>query len=117
MFLLISLLLTVSTNNLFANTISCQLVGGAPSLFLLKNFTFTEKENGASSDFSLNTTKGVFNYADVECKNENVPDSVYSCEHDKFVMIMMLDEKPLKAVINPFVYSGVEYGPFFYICK
>lgn len=103
-------------NNAFASTVDCHLVGGIPSTYMVSKFSFT-KTNNETADFYMTTTKGKLNYANVGCKEENIPDPVYSCEHDKFVMIMLTDEKPLKAVINPIVYSGKEYGPFFYLCK
>lgn len=114
---LTSLLLFLSFNSAFASTVECHLVGGVPSMFMVSKFSFTKTDDGNNVDFNLSTTKGNLSYSDVQCKEENVPDPVYSCEHDNFVMILALDEKPLKAVINPFVFSGKEYGPFFYICK
>jgi hypothetical protein len=104
-------------NNLFAATTECHLVGGIPSTFMVTKFNFTTK-NDTSADFTMSTTsKGDLIFSNVECKVENIPDQILSCEHDDFVMILMTDEKPLKAVINPIVYAGKEYGPFFYLCK
>lgn len=103
-------------NSAFADNIECQLIGGIPSTFMVSKFSFT-KTSDVSADFNMITTKGKLNFSNVECKDENIPDPVFSCEHDKFVMLLLTDEKPLKAVINPIVNSGKEYGPFFYLCK
>ncbi len=111
------ILLILTTCNASAETIQCRLVGGIPSIFMVKKFSFTKTNDVTKSDFIFNTTKGVLNYPNTECKEEHTPDLLYSCEHDDFVMILALDEKPLKAVINPMVFSGKEYGPFFYECN
>lgn len=114
---LTSLILIFSMNSVFAKDVECHLVGGIPSTFMVKKFNFSKTSDGTSADFNLSTTKGDITYTNVECKEEKIPDPIYSCEHDDFVMILVLDEKPLKAVINPIVFSKKEYGPFFYLCK
>ncbi|RPJ66236.1 MAG: hypothetical protein EHM20_17515 [Alphaproteobacteria bacterium] len=115
--LTVFILLILIASNVYAQTVQCQLVGGVPSIFMVKKFSFTKINDGTKADFIFNTTKGVLNYPGTDCKEEHTPDSLYSCEHNAFVMILALDEKPLKAVINPIVSSGKEYGPFFYVCK
>lgn len=103
-------------NNAFATTIECHLVGGIPSTYMATKFSFT-KTSDTSASFNIATTKGNLSFENVACKDESTPDAIFSCEHDDFVMILATDEKPLKAVINPIVYAGKEYGPFFYFCK
>lgn len=100
-----------------SSSVECRLVGGMPSTFVVKKFSFTKNTDGNTASFKLSTTKGEQNYPNVECKVENTPDSIYSCEDDNFVMILALDETPLKAVINPIVYGNKEHGPFFFQCK
>lgn len=113
----LAVLVLVAANLSFAETVECRLVGGVPSTFMVQKFKFIKNADGKTSDFNMSTTKGSVNYSNVECKVENTPDAIYSCEHDDFVMIVALDESPLKAVINPIVYDKKEHGPFFYICK
>jgi hypothetical protein len=91
-------------------------VGGMPSTFIPTKFSFTTNDKN-EAEFKFSTTKGELKFSKVECHSETVPDEVLSCEHDDFIMILATDEKPLKAVINPLVFSGKEYGPFFYLCK
>ncbi len=114
---LMALFLTVAASHSYADSIECRLVGGLPSTFMVKKFSFTKNADGKTANFKLSTTKGEQNYPIVECKVENIPESIYSCEDDKFIMILALDESPLKAVINPIVYGNKEHGPFFYQCK
>ena len=103
--------------SVFAETIECRLVGGIPSTFMVTSFIMTKNNDGNTADFHMKSTKGAVAFSQVACKDENVPDAVYSCEHDDFIMILATDEKPLKAVINPILNSGKEHGPFFYLCK
>lgn len=93
----------------------CKIIAGSPSLFMISKFVLNYESSGTHFDFT--TTKGRLTYQNVECYNENLPDPVLSCEGDDFVMIMSTDENPQKAVINPFVFKGKEYGPFFFQCS
>lgn len=112
---LILVLASLYSFNVLATTYDCHLVGGVPSTLILTKMSIQDNGTNSSVDFSSN--KGQMSFKNVECKEDHVPEQVLSCEHDKFVAIVDLEEKVTKAVVNPFAFEGKEHGPYFYICS
>jgi hypothetical protein len=74
-------------------------------------------ESLTQASLKLETENGAVPYSNVQCHKETTPENLFSCEHDDFIFIASLDEDPMPAALNPYVYQGKEYGPFYFNCK
>ncbi len=110
----ILILVLISSFSTWANTLTCRLVGGIPSTLILTKMVIDT--NNTESTITFSSNKGEMKFDKVECTEEQTPDHMLSCEHDKFVAVISMD-KPMQGAVNPFVYEGKEHGPYFYICS
>jgi len=95
--------------------IDCEFVGGDTKEILVQSIHI--RVTGLNkADLVIETSQGVQTYQEVDCKKETTPEHLFSCEHDQFIFITSLDEDPMPAALNPFLYQGRQFGPFYFAC-
>lgn len=109
------LVLVAATNMAFAAEYDCKNVGSKTKDFDVESIAVSQTTKTKGS-LSFSTSRGPFDFSDVDCAEESTPDKMLVCEHDQFSFVISLEELPAQAALNPFVFENKEYGPFYFYC-
>lgn len=107
--------LALITNMTFAADYQCKNADSLTKDFNVNSITVSQTTKTEAS-LSFVTSRGAFDFSNVECAEEFSPDKMLVCVHDQFSFVISLDELPAQAALNPFVFENKEFGPFYFYC-